>query len=166
MEYQATQSYTLHDFILFKLLDSSNSELVIEVCQGAEREATLKNSVEHLQQKWEQYMLNLQQKNSEPYAFAFQTMANCPLPGEKVTKFVFSSNSPQPGKGSINHILTVTNTQEVLQDLENDVTWLQILRGSAHAMGNLKVQLEYWNTVLKQLQELVILLTECQEKVQ
>ena len=165
MEYQPTQSYTLHDFILFKLLDPSNSELVSEVCQGAEREATLKNSVEHLQQKWEQYMFNLQQKNSELYAFAFRTVGNCPLPGEKVTKFVFSSNSPQPGKGPVRHILTVTNTQEVLQDLENDVTWLQVLRGSAHALGNLKVQLEYWNTVLKQLQELVMLLAECQEKV-
>lgn len=166
MEYQPTHSYTLRDFILFKLLDPSNSELVIEVCQGAEREATLKNSVEHLQQKWEQYMLNLQQKNSEPYSFAFQNVANCPLPGEKVTKFVLSSNSPQPGKGPTSHIFIVINIQKVLQDLENDVTWLQVLRGSAHALGNLKVQLEYWNTILKQLQEIVILLTECQEKVQ
>ena len=48
--------------------------------------------------------------------------------------------------------------------LEEDLMDLQILKGVAHAEG-VKLQIEYWNTLLLQLQEMVGLLDTCQEEV-
>ena len=161
-EYQSSHQYTLQDFFLFRLFDKSHIELITEVCEGAEREAKLKHSLQNLQNRWEKQMLTLQQKTPEPYSFAFPNTSHSPV-GEKTTKF-FLSSTQQPGFCPVAHVISAGNTQELLISLEEDITQLQVLRGLARA-STVKLQVEYWSTVLSQLQEIVSLLNKCQEKV-
>ena len=144
-----------------------------EVCQSAEREASLKNSVETLQKKWENRKFVLDKENYDKYSFAFPLSSPSPdILTEKrenlrVTKFALSSPSMDSTAGSVSgpSITRLVDTREVLQELEQDMTLVQVYCGSPHCVGGLKGQLEYWGSALKQLMELVELLESCQNKV-
>lgn len=163
-EYQPSHTYTLHDLHLYKLLDETYEDLVTKVCQTAERQATLRHSVEYIQRRWETEMFILQQRPSEPFSFAFAETTISPVE-ERTTKFRITP--PQHlldlGDGA-NAIVSVENAQELLVKLEDDITRLQMLESSAYA-SSFKHQMEHWNKLLRQIQEMVALVDKCQNKV-
>ena len=62
------------------------------------------------------------------------------------------------------HLIAAGNTKEIMMMLEEDLTELQILKGVARA-DSVKNQIDYWYTMLIQLQEIIQLLDTCQDKV-
>lgn len=170
VDYDPTQTYSLQNLLVYKLLDSDNADIVNEVCQGAERESNLKHSIDHLQQKWEKKIFMLQQKPISEIQFAFPTKKSTDVSvsstdGEKVTKFDVSSPEPTDISDASNYIVKVINVQEILQDIEEDIIQLQVYCGFTHATGSVKQQLEHWSNMLKQLRGLVELLSSSQTMV-
>ena len=165
-DYQTNYPYTLEDFILYKLFDPAHTDLILEVCQTAERELKLKCALNNLQKRWEKLMLTLQQKSLDRYLFAFPKSSSMPA-CERTTKFLLSRSQHQLQDGfggQMSHLIAAGNTKEIIMMLEEDLTELQILKGVAQA-ESVKNQIEYWNTMLIQLQEIIQLLDTCQDKV-
>ena len=163
-EYQPSHSYTLNDLYLFKLLDETYVDLVNEVWQTAERQASLRHTIEHIQQRWEREMFVLQQQSSEPYSFAFAEAAASPAE-ERTTKFRITPPQHMLDVGDgVNVIVSVENAHELLVRLEEDVTLLQMLKSSAYA-STFRHQMEHWSKLLRQVQEMVHLINKCQDQV-
>lgn len=173
VQYNSSVQYTLHDLLIYKVLSPDNTHLLNEVCQSAEREAALKNSVETLQKKWETRRFLLDKENCDRYSFAFPLSAPSPevtiekKENIKVTTFALSSMSQESTVASISGptVTRLLDATEVLRELEEDLTLVQVYCRSPHCVGGLKGQLEYWAAALNQLMELVELLQSCQEKV-
>ncbi|XP_011407347.2 PREDICTED: uncharacterized protein LOC105314715 [Amphimedon queenslandica] len=172
VQYNSSTLYTLQDLLLYKLLSPENRPLLNEVCQSAEREAALKNSVETLQKKWEGRKFVLDKESYEKYSFAFPLSSPSPdiltetRESLRVTKFALSSPSMESSVVSASgpSITRLVDAREVLQELEEDLTLVQVYCGSPHCVGGLKGQLEYWSSALRQLMELVELVESCQNK--
>ncbi len=111
-------------------------------------------------------MLTLQQKSLDQFSFAFPKTSSIPA-NERATKFLLSPSQHQIQDGyggKMAHLIAAGNTKEIMMMLEEDLTELQILKGVARA-DSVKNQIDYWYTMLIQLQEIIQLLDTCQDKV-
>ena len=82
--------------------------------------------------------------------------------GERITSFAIGLPPPSPTR--VECLLFVSNIQNVLMELENDIINVKILLASPH-LGSLRTKAETAMKTLLQLKELVGLLSECQDKV-
>ena len=159
--YHPIHHYTLRDLIIHHVLDYPDT--LTEVCHKAEKEAQLRHSVARLQEGWETRQVSIQQSPLEWCQFAFPNTQDVTegKSGEKIT-FVTSAGT-LPCLPST-HLLTVTNTSELCGLAEEDLVQLQILLGSPY-LGLLKGRADHWQSILRQLLEVLSLISTCQQKV-
>ena len=161
--YHPGHHYTLRDLIIHHVLDYPDT--LTEICHKAEKEAQLRHSVTRLQEGWETRQVSVLQSPLEWYQFAFPNTQDVSegksKSGEKIT-FVTSAGT-LPCLPST-HLLTVINTNELCELAEEDLVQLQILLGSPY-LGQLKGRADHWQSILRQLLEVLSLISTCQQKV-
>lgn len=166
-EYHPSHQYTLHELFMNHILD--NKDTVKEICHKAEKQEQLKLSITTLKKNWESRLLDIEILTSEKYLFALPEAISpvqrvVQLPREK-------SVSLRPGLTADDtlcpstHVLAVSNLNKLLVMIEDELVNLQVLVRSPYLGALMKGQAEHWTMALTQLQELLSLLTSCQEKV-
>ena len=123
-----------------------------------------------MQLKLESSMVDIIQVPIDRYPFALPNsspdLAPAPLNVkktlDKVTSFAF--NFHKTTDEPIEHLYSMGNVSEISIQLENDIVQLKMYLTSPH-MGGFRHQGNYLLDSLSHLEELILLLTECQEQV-
>lgn len=117
-----------------------------------------------IQEMWENKTLSVVQTPLDQYSFALASedhfSARKPL--DKMTTFAISFS--QPSLPTFDYLCTIDNGDEVQLLLEDNITQLKVVLSSPH-LGSLRSRAETLLTTLRQLQELISLIGECQQKV-
>lgn len=159
--YNAAHHYTLHDLISCHVLDSP--DILSVVCNKAEKEAQLQVSVARLQEGWEGRTISIDQSLLNWCMFAVLETEHNEMTESKEETNHLTSCTMFP-RVSSTPFLTVSNADELCMLVEEDLVQLQVLLGSPH-LGMLKGQAVHWQSVLRHLQEILSLISVCQEKV-
>lgn len=83
---------------------------------------------------------------------------------ERMTSFTVGFQQPSISEAAVECLYFLDNEEEILIQLENDIINVKILLSSPH-LGSLRARVESAMKTLLQLNELVGLLSHCQEKV-
>ena len=152
--------------LLENILQNSNSEIIIEICNSAEKESKLSKSVRALHLKWHAHHLQVEKLPPKTYPFAFVDpidFLSVKKPGAKTARFALSLSSHMATDQEC--IQLVTNAENLCVELEEDITSLQVYLSSVSSTSHISTSIKSWLVMLRQIMEITTLMTNGQKEV-
>lgn len=144
----------------------SNSEIINEICNNAEKESKLSKSVQELRSKWEANVLLLERCPSQAYQFALvdpNSFLRVKKEGQKTARFALSPSSQLAADQEC--VQLITNADEFCVELEEDITSLQVFLGSVSSGSGISSTIKKWLVMLRQIMEITGLMSTGQTEV-